>query len=150
MLVDDITNKRKERHHITQEDFTPLCVCEILNGNIENELYQDFNKNFCDIAAGNGNIIRCVIKERLNYCNSQEDILNALKTIYGVELMQDNVEECYGLIMEDIIEFSNLKNIIIDKEKVLEILQNNIICSDIFEWDFNKWQPKNKSINALF
>ena len=150
MLIEDKTNKRNERHHITQEDFTPQNICEMLYENLNSDIYVDFNKTFCDIASGNGNIIRYILNKRLEQCSNQEDILNALKSIYGVELMQDNVEECHSLIIEDIKYFSKNKNIKINECDILNILKHNIVCSDMFDWDFDKWTSKKNSINALF
>lgn len=142
MLIDDKVDKRKERHHITQEDFTPEYICKMMCDNIDNAIYKDFNKTFCDIAAGNGNIIRYILKERLKYCLNQEDILHAISSIYGVELMQDNVEECYNLIIKDIKHFSKNKNIVINEDDILNILKHNIVCSDIFDWNFDEWESK--------
>jgi hypothetical protein len=150
MLKDDISDKRKERHHITQEDFTPVEVCRLLYKNIDKELYYNFNKTLCDVAAGTGNIIRFLLKERLNYCQTFNDIKEALGTIYGVELMEDNVEECYKLIIKDIKAFANSKKIVIVVEEILDILKNNIVCSNTFDWDFVNWKTKIKQENALF
>ena len=149
MLIEDKTNKRNERHHITQEDFTPQNICEMLYENLNSDIYVDFNKTFCDIASGNGNIIRYILNKRLEHCSNQEDILNALKSIYGVELMQDNVEESHIYILKDIEKYTQLNNITINKNDIVAILNHNIICSDMFEWDFDKWKCKNKSISLF-
>lgn len=149
MLIEDKTNKRNERHHITQEDFTPQNICEMLYENLNSDIYVDFNKTFCDIASGNGNIIRYILNKRLEHCSNQEDILNALKSIYGVELMQDNVEESHIYILKDIEKYTQLNNITINKNDIVAILNHNIIYSDMFEWDFDKWKCKGKSISLF-
>lgn len=150
MLKDDISNKRKERHHITQEDFTPVEVCRLLYKDIDKEDYSNFNKTFCDIASGTGNIIRYLLKERLNHCQTFNDVKDALSSIYGVELMEDNVEECHNLIIKDIKEFASKNNIKIKEEELYSIIKKNIVCSDTFEWDFVNWKPKQNINNALF
>ena len=149
MLEQDITQKRKDRHHITQEDFTPPEVIEMLFKDIPQDLYIDFSKTFCDPCAGIGNILVYVLNRRLEYCKSEDDILNALSTLYGVELMEDNLEELhYTLLNAILINSEYNSNIFISK--ILEILKRNFVCSDTMEWNFEKWEKKKSNIIKLF
>ena len=66
MLEQDITQKRKDRHHITQEDFTPPEVIEMLFKDIPRDLYTDFSKTFCDPCAGIGNILVYVLNRLIS------------------------------------------------------------------------------------
>lgn len=146
MLEQDITQKRKDRHHITQEDFTPPEVIDILFKDIPQDLYTDFSKTFCDPCAGIGNIICFVLSERLKYCKSEKDIINALSTLYGVELMEDNVDELKDNIRNTIclkFEINNFDNI-------NNVINNNFVCSDFFEWDFENWRSTKITSNVLF
>ena len=149
MLEQDITQKRKDRHHITQEDFTPPEVIEILFENIPEDLFNDFSKTFCDPCAGVGNILMHVLNKRLEYCKTEDDIINALSTLYGVELMEDNVEELrnnlYNIIGGVIGIISSDLN-----TKIIEILNNNFVASDAFEWDFGSWCKKTSKVVSLF
>lgn len=149
MLEQDITQKRKDRHHITQEDFTPPEVIDMLFKNITQDLYTDFSKTFCDPCAGIGNILVYVLNRRLEYCKSEDDILNALSTLYGVELMEDNLEELhYTLLNAILINSEYNSNIFISK--IWEILKRNFVCSDAMEWNFEKWEKKKSNIVKLF
>lgn len=149
MLEQDITQKRKDRHHITQEDFTPPEVIEMLFKNIPQDLYTDFSKTFCDPCAGIGNILRHVLSKRLEYCKSENDILNALSTLYGVELMEDNLEELkehlYNIIKDNIDDISDDLN-----SKIWKILNTNFVCSNTFDWDFENWCSKKLNVVQLF
>lgn len=149
MLEQDITQKRKNRHHITQEDFTPPEVIEMLCKDIPQDLYTDFSKTFCDPCAGIGNILRYVLSKRVKYCKSEDDILNALSTLYGVELMEDNLEELkeylYNIIKNNIDDISDDLN-----SKIWKILNTNFVCSDFFDWDFENWCSKKLNIVQLF
>lgn len=136
MLEQDITTIRKERHSKTQEDFTPECVLNEMFKDIDTSLFTDFTKTFCDPCIGTGNIYLYVLNNRLKYCNTTEDIYNALSTMYGVELMEDNVIECKYRIIELLSKYN------IDIQTVNKIIDNNIVCSDFFEWDFEKWCKK--------
>lgn len=149
MLEHDITQKRKDRHHITQEDFTPPEVIEMLFKDIPHDLYTDFSKTFCDPCAGIGNILHYVLSKRLEYCKSEDDILNALSTLYGVELMDDNLEELrerlYNIIEDNIDDISDDLN-----SKIWKILNTNFVCSDFFDWDFENWCSKKLNAVQLF
>lgn len=146
MLEQDITQKRKERHHITQEDFTPIEIVKQLCDNLPNDLYTDFSKTFCDPCMGTGNIILYVLEKRLMICKSSNDVINALSTLYGVELMQDNVDEC----KERVLDLLDKMNIDYDKSQAIKIMDKNLICSDFFEWDFENWRSKKIISNPLF
>ena len=94
MLEEDISDKRKNRHKQTQEDFTPISIVNTLLDLAPEDLFYNFSKTFCDPCIGSGNIAIEVLKRRFKHCKSEEDVYDALSTIYGVELMEDNVEEC--------------------------------------------------------
>jgi type I restriction-modification system DNA methylase subunit len=141
MLIEDQSEIRKKRHHITQEDFTPVSICQIMCDEYS-ELFSDFSKTFCDIACGIGNILRYILQKRFEYCNSAEDIYKAIETLYGTELMDDNTKECKEKILSDINEIAISKNWDISKDIVLKILNNNIVCTDTFTWDYENWAPQ--------
>ena len=64
----------------------------------------------------------------------------ALRTCYGVELMQDNVSETHSRVFG----LLDALNIDYDKDTAMDIMYENLVCSDFFEWDFENWKPKNK------
>lgn len=120
------TDIRKERHSITQEDFTPDEVLDVMFKDIDKSLFYDFQKTFCDPCIGIGNIYIYILKRRLKYCSTADDIYNAISSMYGMELMEDNVEECRSRIFEVIKKFKSN----IDENKIKLILRDNIVCCD--------------------
>lgn len=131
MLKEDVTDKRKERHAETQEDFTPPEVLSVMFQHIDDNLYTDFSKTFCDPGTGTGNIFLYVLERRLHNCKTEEDKIRALSSMYGIELMQDNVDECKERIYK-----------LVGKTPEIEkIVNHNIVCSDFFKWDFENWRP---------
>ena len=58
--------------------------------------------------------------------------------------MEDNVQETYNRIF-DLLD--NL-NIDYDKDKALNIIKHNLVCTDFFKWDYENWCPikENKTI----
>ena len=139
MLKDDINKKRKARHHKTQEDFTPVEICHILFEG-QDELFSNFNKTFCDPCCGTGNIIRYLLRERLNNCKKPIDVYKALGTIYGTELMEDNTEECRQKILYDCMKWSSEHNVDLIDRKLISIIEHNIVCTDTFKWDYENWK----------
>ena len=72
--------------------------------------------------------------------------LQALSTIYGVELMLDNVEECRDRLL---IELPSLTPK--EAKEARQIVNHNIICADALTFDFDKWEkPKNTQTKPLF
>ena len=140
MLKENTTDIRKERHKITQEDFTPPEIVDILLQG-QNELFKNFNKTFLDPCIGIGYIYIGVLHNRLNYCKTTDDILFAISTMYGTELMEDNVEECKKNIVYEIMKFTSSHNLDINEKEVLKILNHNIVCTDTFKWDYENWCP---------
>ena len=144
------TDVRKARHKQTQEDFTPPEVIDIMLQGQE-ELFKDFSKSFLDPCIGIGFIYIEVLKKRFEYCKNTDDILNAISTMYGTELMPDNVEECKKNIIFEIMKFTSEHNMDINESKVLKVLNHNIVCTDTFKWDYENWKPINEQkCDALF
>ena len=148
MLKDDINEKRKARHQKTQEDFTPVEICRILFEG-QDELVSNFKKTFCDPCCGTGNIIRYLLRERLNNWKKPIDVYKALETIYGTELMEDNVEECRQKVLYDCMKWSSEHNVDLIDRKLISIIEHNIVCTDTFDWDYENWKLMPKT-NALF
>ena len=139
MLKDDINEKRKARHQKTQEDFTPTEICRILFEG-QDELFSNFKKTFCDPCCGTGNIIRYLLRERLNYCKTSTDVYKALETIYGTELMEDNTKECKQKILYDCLKWSSEHDVDLRDGKLISIIEHNIVCTDTFKWDYENWK----------
>ena len=134
------TDIRKERHSITQEDFTPPEIVDILLQEQE-DLFTDFSKTFCDPCIGIGFIYLEILKRRLEHCKTTDDILNAVSTMYGTELMEDNVDECKKNILFEILKFTSSHNLDINDIEIMKILNHNIVCTDTFKWDYENWKP---------
>lgn len=139
MLKEDVNDKRKERHDVTQEDFTPENVCAIMFEGAE-ELYTDFSKTMLDPCCGIGNLLLYALKHRIKHCKTADDLYAAVSTLYGTELMDDNVAEC----KENFINILRSSKIPFDEERMMSILNSNIICTDSNDWDYENWRPKPK------
>jgi len=143
-MVDDLIimdKKRKERRKDTAEVFTPFSLCDIMGNMISDDIWKNPEKTFLDNCCGNGQILLYIIDRKLE---SGSTYIEALTTTFGLDIMQDNIDEC----KQRIINLLDDKNIQYDKKKVEKILNHNIVCTDsLADWDYEMWEPKVKESN---
>ena len=75
----------------TGEVFTPTELVQEVLENMDIEKFKDLNRTFLDPACGDGQFLGEVLIRKMENGSTFEQ---ALSTIYGVDLMQDNVDEC--------------------------------------------------------
>lgn len=132
------TEERKARRKgskSTQEFFTPYEIVKKMAEKVSEEVWADPTKTFCEPCFGNGQFLIYIIWKRLN-CGI--DVKQVFETLYGVELMADNVAET----KERIFNLLNTMQVEYNKEEIQQILDEHLVCSDFFEWDFEKWCKK--------
>lgn len=137
MLEQDKTDKRVARHKVTQEDFTPDVINDIMFSD-KQELFEDFTKTYCDPCAGIGNMLMYVLRKRLTYCKTKYDLYNAVKTLYGNELMEDNTVEIHNRMIFAIRDYAEEHHIEVTRKEYCVIykkIKQNIICGDVFNLD---------------
>ena len=137
-LTDYVTEVRKARRKgskSTQEFFTPYSIVEKMSEKVPKEYWSDPTKTFCEPCFGNGQFVLYIIWNRIQHGIDWD---TALKTTYGVELMQDNVNETHSRI----IRLFDTLNIDYDEDVAMDIMIKNLVCSDFFEWDFENWKSK--------
>jgi len=120
-------DRDKLRIKQTAEIFTPQhLVVEMLNKlEQENpELFSDPTKTFIDNSCGDGEFLGEVVimKMEKSGCSLEQ----ALSTTYGVDLMEDNVEECRKRLSGPN-----------PTENILKIVKKNIVCHDGLTYNYN-------------
>ena len=128
---------RDSRKKKTGEFFTPPDLINRMLDKAGEEAWTE-NKIFLDPTAGNGNMVLEILKRKIEVYH--HDPLTALSTIFAVELMPDNVKEMRNRIAKYMLPLLQFK---CEIELLVRIINHNIVCSDFFNWDFDKWQPKN-------
>ena len=136
---DGIT-RSKERITKNGEVFTPRSLVEKMMNKIPEEKWKDPNSVWLEPTFGSGNMLICMLERRIA---SGVEPIQAVKTLYGVELMQDNVDLCKDRIRE-VLRANKVK---IDK-KVNDIIDHNFVCSDFFKWDFENWRSKEEAVET--
>lgn len=143
----ELEHKRKQRRKTTGEDFTPIPLVEEMLDKLPEEVWINPSKTFLDNSGGNGNFVVQVLKRKLKL---EHPPLQALSTIFSVELMADNVEEMRDRMLQVLLEHHpNLDDA--QKAQAIDILNHNIVCHDALTWDYENWKsPANPKAKSLF
>jgi hypothetical protein len=95
-------------------------VQEILD-QLPHELFEDHNKTFLDNSCGDGQFLGEVLIRKMENGSTFEQ---ALSTVYGVDLMQDNVDECR-------------RRLLCGREDLRHIVERNIVCHNALTYDYS-------------
>ena len=132
--LDEIKNHlRGYRHHVIDEKreangevFTPTeLVQQILDQFPESE-FRDPYKTWIDHSCGNGQFLSEVLIRKLE---NGHDFEQALSTIYGVEICEENVIECR-------------ERLLCGREDLRSIVERNIVCADALEYNYTFGEPE--------
>ena len=126
--------RRKNSKVNTQEFFTPCSIVKRMCDKIPDDEWSDPEKTFLESSFGNGQFVVYIIWNRIQH---GVDWQTALKTLYGVELMADNVIETH----DRVIDLLTKLGIEFDERTARKIMKKNLVCSDFFKWDFEHWKP---------
>lgn len=129
----NIRQNRRKGENATNEFFTPFNCVEKMCNKISLEDWKNPNKLFLEPCFGSGNFCVYIVYKRLH---SGIDWKTTLETLYGVELMNDNVQEC----KERILDLLDKLQIEYNKEEAKKIMDKNLVCHDFFEWNFEEWR----------
>lgn len=111
----------KQRVKATGEVFTPTpLVQEVLN-KLPQSLFTDPTKTFLDNSCGDGQFLGEVLIRKMENGSTFEQ---ALSTIYGVDMMLDNVAECR-------------KRLLCGRTDLEHIVRTNIVCHDALTYDYS-------------
>jgi len=111
----------------TAEVFTPTPLVQEMLDKLEEEnptLFSDPTKTFLDNSCGDGQFLSEVVIRKME--RSGCSLNQALRTTYGVDLMEDNVNECRKRLAG-----TN------PTTEILGIVNKNIICHDALTYDYS-------------
>ena len=111
----------------TAEVFTPTELVQEMLDKLEEQdptLFSDPNKTFLDNSCGDGQFLSEVVIRKME--RSGCSLEQALRTTYGVELMEDNVIECRKRLAGPN-----------PTREILDILETNIVCHDALTYDYS-------------
>ena len=102
------------------EVFTPTALVQQVLDALPQELFVDPSKTFCDPSCGDGQFLSEVLIRKLE---NGIDIATALNSIFGVDIMQDNVDLCRARLA-------------CGRADLMEIVKKNIVCKDSLRYNF--------------
>ena len=123
---------RKKRRKQTAEVFTPTPLVNEMLKKIPKKVLMDKTKTFLDNSCGNGQFLVQILKMKLGLKHTPEE---ALSTIFGVDLMEDNINECRMRMINVLKEHTEVTN------KHLCILIKNTVCYNGLEYDYEFNKP---------
>jgi SAM-dependent methyltransferase len=118
-IKNSIDVKRQDRRKTTAEDFTPAWLVNQMLDKLNEygkESWEE-GKTFLDPACGNGNMLVEVLKRKLSL---KHDPLISIQSVYGVDIMQDNIKECRTRLLTVLQEDGHT----ITKDMVKAVLKN--------------------------
>ena len=128
-VVDHIRNRTymsgvqrtQARVKATGEVFTPTELVREMLEQIPVDQFTDPAKTFLDNSCGDGQFLGEVLIRKMEMGSTFEQ---ALQTIYGVDLMQDNVDLCR-------------ERLLCGRTDLAHIVERNIVCHDALTYDYS-------------
>lgn len=133
MNIEDVKNHIRNRDYMsgverdamrvkaTGEVFTPTPLVQEVLDNLDQNLFKDSNRTFLDPSCGDGQFLGEVLIRKIENGSTFEQ---ALSTVYGVDLMPDNVAECR-------------RRLLCGRTDLEHIVQKNIVCHDALTYDYS-------------
>ena len=125
----------KETRKKLGQVFTPYPVIEKMMDKIDKEIWINEDKTALDPTMGAGNIIIAILYRRI--VENNQNPIKAISNTYGIELDPKTHEYAKERIKKFMAHFTN--------EDLTKIIDHNFVCSDVFEWNIEKWCPKKSS-----
>ena len=110
----------------TGEVFTPTVLVQEILDNLDQSLFIDHTKTFIDPSCGDGQFLGEVLIRKMENGSTFEQ---ALSTVYGVDLMPDNVELCR-------------ERLLCGRNDLKHIVEKNIVCADGLEYNYTFGEPE--------
>jgi adenine-specific DNA methylase len=121
-IIDHIRNRsymsgidrQQARIKATGEVFTPTELVQDILNTLDHSVFTDPEKTFLEPSCGDGQFLGEVLIRKMENGSTFEQ---ALSTVYGVDLMQDNVVLCR-------------ERLLCGREDLRHIVEQNIVCAD--------------------
>lgn len=134
---------KKDRIKEIGEVFTPENIVEEMITSIPDEIWANQNKTILEPTCGEGIFIIKIIKKRLSL---GIDIEQAIKTIYGLDIMKDNIQKCKENVLK--IAYREIKKQKLSKEeseiklaRIMSIVDHNIrLTEDTLKENFEEFE----------
>ena len=104
------------------------------------------SRTILEPSCGNGAFLFEILSQKLEQSKNVEDAWTSLRSLYGIDIQEDNVIECRDRICS--LFLSKYPNE--DKSEILETLTFNIVCGDFLtKRKYQNGQPTCEIIDFL-
>lgn len=114
-------DRDKTRVKATSEIFTPTELVQEVLDRLPPEEFVDPERTFLDNSCGDGQFLSEVLIRKIQ---NGIDFETALGTIYGVDMMMDNVQLCR-------------ERLLCGREDLRHIVETNIVCHNALTYDYS-------------
>ncbi len=141
--------KTKQRVADHGEVFTPTWMVEVMLDLVKEES-ERIDSRFLEPACGSGNFLVQVLKRKLvavqakfgkSEFEKQHYALLALMSIYGIELLADNIAECRANMLEILADYLNLDESDNLYRAAFYVLSQNLVHGDALTMLTSEKQP---------
>ena len=121
--------KSKKRVKEFAEVFTPDFIVKDMCDLIPAEIWERIDSTFLEPACGNGNFLVEIYSRKLQRCKNEVDGLKALNSIFGIDILADNVCESRQRLVDMFLAKFQSAN---EYAEIFAgaIVSNNIVCDD--------------------
>ena len=112
--------RNRKRIEKTGEVFTPTETVQHMLDKINPTVFSDSEKTVLEPSCGDGQFLGEVLIRKLE---NGIDFETALSTLYGVDLMQDNVDLCR-------------ERLLCGRSDLKHIVERNIVCADALRYHY--------------
>lgn len=112
-----IKSRKRVRDHgeVYTADREVKAMCDL----IPKDVWENIDSTFLEPSCGNGNFIVEILTRKLPMCRTELDVYRAYNSIWGIDILPDNCEECKKRMIDLCPPYA-------DKTR----LPLNIICGD--------------------
>tara|TARA_R110000824_G_scaffold338851_1_gene525372 strand:+ start:47 stop:562 length:516 start_codon:yes stop_codon:yes gene_type:complete len=121
--------KSRDRVRDNGEVFTPSWLVEDMLNLVSDEDWADPKKIFLEPACGNGNFLVAIYKKKIAFGSTP---LQALQTIYGIDIMPDNIKECRQRLLR--LALRSWHGLLLPNPKMMEAVRSNIRLGDALKF----------------
>jgi len=113
-------NRDQSRIKSLSEVFTPTQLVQEILDKLPPELFTDTTKTYLDPSCGDGQFLGEILIRKVE---NGIEFEQALKTIYGVDIMQDNIDLCR-------------ERLLCGQEHLRPVVEQNIVCADALKYHY--------------
>jgi len=115
--------KSQDRIDKSGEVFTPKSIVLRMLKHLPEEFWKDSTKTLIDPSCGTGNFLVMIVAIKIKMGSTPEQ---ALSITYGIDIAQDNIDECRERLLLSAEKYSGLFR----EQSWIDIVNRNVICGD--------------------